>query len=425
MAGCINFCRIKCLSSDIEPLSPIFGQSFRWILASLSIIASVFIPTPTHAQIFFQDKAPFSDSTEVRAIYRAAKDIWSIQDSAGFIFHRIDILETQTDKFLLPDGKSDVYQWKNGTWTNLYKGVHHGFNYYSKKFVWRDSLYSFGGYWFWRNNGMIIKYLPDRGEWELLEFSQDFEDGTSYLHGDSLIVIEDGLRTIVNLGKRISETGTMDPVLSNVNHENIYFFECKNYIFSLYKTRILINKSTGQIYTANFLMPFPQLVKGVLSLRNFIHITEDNFTVYFKDGTTGKIESVEEEKQHFTPIKKNPSRLWIYFTGLMAIAFMAYYIQRKRSKSKSKDKMGRILNIKFDHPAILKFLTLRGNTLSMNELDEILGIDNILNPDTQKYQRMHLLNDINTEFEHKTERNLIVRVKDPEDGRRYMYRVEG
>lgn len=425
MAGNTNFCRIKCYRSDIELLPSIIGQSFSRITAFLFFIASMFLTTTTHAQIFFQDEAPFSDSIEVRTMYRAALDIWDVQDSAGFYIRRMDILETETDKFLLPDGKSDVYQWRNGNWINLYKGTHHGFNYLSKKFVWRDHIYSFGGYGFWRSNGMIIKYLPDRGEWELLEFSQDLEDGASYLHGDSLIVMENGLRTFVNLDKRNIETGTMDPVLSGVNHENSFLYECKNYIFSLGKTRILINKNTGEIYNAEFLLPFPQLLKGFLTSRNLIHITDDNLTVYFKDGTTGKIESVKEEMQHFAAVTKSSSKLWMYFPGFMAIAFVAYYFQRKKSKDKSREKIACILNIKFDHPAIQKFLTLRGNTLSMNELDEILGIDTILNPDTQKYQRMHLLNDINTEFEHKTGSTLIGRVKDPEDGRRYMYSVEG
>jgi len=293
--------------------------------------------------------------------------------------------------------------------------------------VWRDSIYSIGGYGFWRYNGILIKFFPDRGEWEMIALEPPLDDGPSYLINDSLVVMEKGMLTYLNLSTRRIDIHATDPALSSVNHDKYNFIDCKNYAFCLGDIRILVNKSTGQIFTTTVLLPFTSLCNGINNVlfRNFVHMTDDELTVYFKDGTTGRTESVEEEKQHFAPLKAAHSTIWQYILGLAGLTVISYYFIAKRKRRKSIDIDPSPLSINFEHQKILKFLDIPGSTLSMGELDEILGIDQVLNLDNQKYQRMHLLKDINAEFEHKMGHPLIVRIKDPEDGRRYMYRVEG
>jgi len=396
-------------------------------LPLILFLCFIIFPKCLSGQIIFQDNFPFSDSSEIRLLYSEALKIWNRQDTLGYVVGRLDILETSNDKFLLPDGKSDVFKWLNNKWVNQYNGVHHGFNYQSKKFVWKDNIYSIGGYGFWTTNGLIIKFLQNSGEWEMLEFTQTLSGGGPYIKGDSIIVMQNGIQTIINLASEKISTGHMIPALAKVKYEGFYFYDCKNYAFAIEDIRILINKNNDSVLTSNIVIPFQQFTKGLGIWRSFIHFHDDDIKVYFNDGSTGKNENVEEEKQHFKPVqnlKYDSGRKYIFGAGSILIAISLGVFYYKKKYYQKKDDIDSLINNNFKNEFINKFKECNGKTITMSELDNLFGIDSIANSDYQKYQRMLMLKEVNTEYEHKMGRSLIIREKDPLDGRRYLYRVE-
>jgi len=72
---------------------------------------------------------------------------------------------------------------------------------------------------------------------------------------------------------------------------------------------------------------------------------------------------------------------------------------------------------------IVRLLNYSGQKLSQEELDKILEIDNIISIDTMKSRRAALFNEINKEYSIKRGTDLITRVPDPLDKRKFLYYI--
>ncbi|MBK8448707.1 MAG: hypothetical protein IPL42_01250 [Saprospiraceae bacterium] len=132
-----------------------------------------------YSRILFKDEIPYSDSTELQNLYRQSL---LIQDSflkSGIRTQSMEILETDTGKYLVIDGRLNLYRWNDVDWVNISKSKYHGYNHLSKKFIFNNSIYSFGGYGFWREHGDLIKYDWDRNEWETVTLLTDEDIGNS------------------------------------------------------------------------------------------------------------------------------------------------------------------------------------------------------------------------------------------------------
>ncbi|WP_266363207.1 hypothetical protein [Tellurirhabdus rosea] len=72
------------------------------------------------------------------------------------------------ETLLLVDCTGQVYRfdWKTRTLTRQDHTFFRGFNCHASRFLRRDTLYSFGGYGFWRTNNLLTFYKADKGEWE-------------------------------------------------------------------------------------------------------------------------------------------------------------------------------------------------------------------------------------------------------------------
>jgi hypothetical protein len=115
-------------------------------------------------------------------MYSKALSVLDSTKKKGFQIDRMDIVEINETKYLIPNGMFDVYRWTNGQWDNMYKGPFQGFNFGAKIFVHKDEIYAFGGYGYWRNHGLIVRFLRDRGEWDVLPFTSElpFYYGSEY-----------------------------------------------------------------------------------------------------------------------------------------------------------------------------------------------------------------------------------------------------
>ena len=168
-----------------------FGVAFSTRLLSLLLFLT-FQSFSLNAQIYFRDSGSTTDSVELKKIIAKS---WDVHDSLYRSKKSIavmTIVEAKDKKYLLPDGRSDVFEWRNGNWVNLYNFFHHGYNYGSYKFVFNDEIYSFGGYGFWRPHGDLIKFLWDRNEWEIVSYGNGDPEGLGYAYyfNSNLFVID-------------------------------------------------------------------------------------------------------------------------------------------------------------------------------------------------------------------------------------------
>lgn len=101
------------------------------------------------------------------------KDIQA-QYMSGIAQH---LVKNRKGLFLLPDGTGRVYKVeREGNGLKIVRqdsALFFGYNFGFFPFSYNDTLYSFGGYGFWRFNGHLRTFVSQKGEWELEDLNRE------------------------------------------------------------------------------------------------------------------------------------------------------------------------------------------------------------------------------------------------------------
>lgn len=392
-----------------------------------------FLTPGLYSQIYFLDHGSTSDSIEmIRMINKG----WNVHDSlykSKGTIESMEIFEVRGKKYMLADGRFDVFEWRNGNWVNLYKFFHHGYNYSGYKFVFNDEIYSFGGYGFWRKHGELVKFLWDRNEWEIVTYNNDKPEGFGYTYySDGNLYVIDPIsynetkNISINKGKSFRldlKTLKKSDFDISFNYSHGAIFETKNYLLFLSKPTCLINKRK-QALSFNNLTCFEGIKNLDFRKKMFFHTRNDLVSVYDRNMRLILKFDIESELKGFEPVRSKSLNYYFLIPGIVIFLISAsglVYFKRKKTKSS----INKSKTDKFGHPLIEKFMALSGQTITVEELDVILGIENILHAETQRYKRSKIINAINQETSMKTGKELIHRIPDPEDKRRFLYEVNG
>ena len=98
------------------------------------------------------------------------------------------------DSFIIvPQGRHHVFTYtkERGTFLRIDRSIFHGHNFGRKIFVYRDEIYSIGGYGFWQTHGKLMRFSWNTREWELVMLKGEVPTGMpaiSFIKGDSLYV---------------------------------------------------------------------------------------------------------------------------------------------------------------------------------------------------------------------------------------------
>lgn len=111
----------------------------------------------SYSQIVYNDKLPYNSLESTKQIIDSAFSIQKKLNSG-----RIDIFEKGNKYYLTVDGTFLVFKWEYNRWNNLYTNQYTGYNIYSRKFIYNDKIYSFGGYGFWRFHGQLIWFVEKK-----------------------------------------------------------------------------------------------------------------------------------------------------------------------------------------------------------------------------------------------------------------------
>jgi hypothetical protein len=408
--------------------SCIFNKAF------ISFVFLTFQSLILHSQIYFRDHGSTTDSAELKEIIAKSG---KVHDSLFIIKKSIvnmTIVAVKDKKYLLPDGRFDVFEWRKGNWVNLYNFFHHGYNYGGYKFVFNDEIYSCGGYGFWRQHGELIKFLWDRNEWEIVTYGTGDPEGLGYMYyfdGNLFVIdpisINDTKKTELKTGKSFK----IDLKTLKKSEINISFktrtgdvIETENFWLRTTKPTYLIDKRNGKLYFNN-LTCFEGFKNLDFRNKMFFYIKNDQVNVYdFNQKLILKFD-IESELKGFEPMKQTINPIYYFLaTGIivifLALAGWLIYIKRKRKITTQING-----NNHSGHQYINDLMLLSGKTITVEELDSILGLDGIINAETQRYKRSSIINAINLEMQSSTGKKLIMRIQDPEDKRRFLYEVNG
>jgi len=396
----------------------------------LLFAAIVFFTTYVKGQLVYHDAPPYQDEKTLRHVSEKALEVIDSIIHYGLNTRRADIFEIKNEQYLLVDGTFDVFHWESGRWHNLYEGIFYGYNFGSKKFIIDDKIYSFGGYGYWNKHGQIIQFLKDRGSWELVDMDQIPPYGIACSKNRDLTVFSSDSIFYVNIDRK---TMVARPLIRKMVEKsdlpNRYTIELKNYTLIYGRNPFyLIEKKNDSIFESN-LSPF----KGILNaLKNgMIYVKGDSMFCYDRSFKLEGAYDAQSERDFFKPIKVvNNSILggfskWlIVLAAGLLIAFIIYFATRKKHKPFLEEGILSEAELDLEHPLIIKLQNFNGVGLSQDQLDEIFEINHILSPESKRFRRSQQIKEINQLYRISQQMDMITRVKDPTDKRKFIYQIQ-
>jgi hypothetical protein len=368
-------------------------------------------------QFFYYDQPPLTDSATLTQMFFTAVKLEDGIKAKGQKIGRLDVLEIENEVYALARGRLDVYHWSNGEWVNLYRGIFHGHNFYSKNFTRKNELYSFGGYGYWSRHGQVIRFSREKGDWELIECTKDLDHSLAYS-------VENGLRLFgyecveIDMDKEVVRPYSTGADMEQYKFlSNLMDIEFENYIyFPSSRPVIAVDKRTHQFYYSDDL-PFTYKYSRN-PIRGIFHIYGDSVRIYDGEGVLDKQISFASEMGKFykkgtddgAPLLAN-GMVGLSVVVLLTLLGMFIVVNRKNK-------------LKKDHQLyeIIRQLTEKQESgITMEELDTILQIQHLANPDTLKFRRSQMIKDINELYMLTHRKILISRVRDASDKRRYVY----
>ncbi len=391
----------------------------------------IFLQLGCIAQIVYTDLPPFSDSTETNILYKRSIKLQDSLLTLGFGSYRMEILEIDTNKYMLADGRLEVFEWKALNWVNISNSKFHGYNFRSKKFSWNGNLFCFGGYGFWREHGDLIRYEWDRNEWEIVQPISEDEIGNNvaFLRNDNLCVVNPIVRTqnmefkkqlkgLYEIDLSTKKTNRLN--LSNASEKLLFSIrlETNNYYLASFNPLQLIDKRTLLCCYSDLIF-LQELYKS--GSRSFIIIRNDSLLVKLNDSISSytpydlaKIFS--DASDHSISLLQ--TNYWSGKTISITLIFITllaglYFIRAKRKSVKEVNQ----------NPFLAKIMQSGKAIMTQEEIDLVFGIEHIIPAETKRSKRASIIQNINLEYRTKYEKDLIIRIQNPDDRRFFLYKL--
>jgi hypothetical protein len=386
------------------------------------LVLILFVSTESilKAQIVYQDAFPLSERKFLDSLSSEMRLLADSLKQARYQISRMELLEIKNRVHVIPDGYFDVFMRNNGRWKNLYGGVWGEYNFGSVKLVVDDKIYSYGGSGFWRTVHTVIGFLADKGEWELLKFSEDLPSGIAYNHKGSLRIFGLEKGVTANLANGQYEMLTLDSFPDIYSERLKYFMENENWLLTRDTSLLYV---TSKLKNTTYALMLRETPFYNLDTFDFIHITADSFLIYKKDGTANSFIPENAIKSASLLMKDDKASLIFPFLITFLLLLVSIILIYNRKTSPDKDTFSKEIERKYEGSIIAGLLPYRGNAIDIQKLDELLGVHTEANPDTRKYKRAQIIKEVNDTFAAETNQKLIIRERGSDDGRKYMYRI--
>lgn len=440
----------------------------------------------------FSQKKDFSP---VKHLYYSPKAIPSIRwdgkeaiepDSSHFSKLPQCLIKNKDGLFMVLNGSGRLYkaEAENGrvTFKRLDSTVYYGSNFGSYIFGYNDTIFSLGGYGFWKTNGLLRYYIPSRREWEIVKLNREIplltenvfdliwydepeqkiyfgftreennvtkeKQPESNLHLETIVL---DLQT-----KEWTDLGSLSPFLKTnlINIRNIISSPYGQMIDLDNKT-LFLNYRTNRVYR---LKENKQRLWDIMPTN-----TGDTHTVYFIDSTfycwltemniidsmkvtPGDLVLLNEKifvpgTQEQAVIKSQPFSFRMALYGFLSATLLfsvTYFLLRTRrahsqpvpdSDNKLVEPNGHPITVYTSLELDLIRTVLNNSTngiyTSIGETNKILGVKN-RGTDIQKKVRHDTISSINKKFAFaaKSEKELIEKKRTEFDGRAFEYFID-
>ncbi len=355
---------------------------------------------------------------QILELIKTKKSSFIVSRGSGFVFKQYDLLDS-TVRFSKID--STHYD---------------GYNFDDIKFNYNDTLFSIGGFGFWRNNGQV-RYFTENKEWELLfpELALGMSN-RNYWNFDSKKGL---LYLIVNI------KNDKQSLLTINLREKSWEFEEIPYIFlstllskNEYPIQIQLNNDNGSILCFSNEIYYLDLSKKILKkannnkLLNFFNKNKIRESSAYHDGkfiytyiTEEKLlDSIDLNLSSFTLINskdfkstfnKNIALILSSILLVFIVLLLVYKKKRKKNKLELND---------FELDFLKKLLIKEGKQIDIESLNYLLGLSK-KSLEIQKKNRSEFLNKLNQKIKEVlyTDENVIIRVKDEDDKRVFVYQL--
>ena len=351
-----------------------------------------------------------------------------------------EFVKTTNANFIVTRGTGFVYKqnqlidsiWK---FSRIDSTRFDGYNFDDIKFAYHDTLFSIGGFGFWRNNGQV-RYFTENKEWELL--IPEIPYGISKRNYWNLDAHNGFLYVIINIKELEFKLIKID--LSNKSWSieklpNVIFSE----ILSINENpmQVQLNNETGSLLCFSNKIVYLNLKEGIVKksinnkLLNFVNKNKIRDASYFEVLNTlfvyneniDILDSIKLDKNEFTIIKENnnylnsDSLIIVIITFILLIVILIYRNRQKKNSTTFEFN-------EFEKEFLNKLLNKKGKFIDIETLNYILGLSK-KSPEIQKKNRSEFLNKLNHKLKEvfSTDDTIIIRVKNEEDKRVFVYQL--
>jgi hypothetical protein len=337
--------------------------------------------------------------------------------------------------------------------------VNLNYNIGSKTFLFKGDIYNYGGYGFWKSNGLLRKYNKVDQEWDIVPlnmeiFSADInwydkKEGRVYVPYQVIINtgIIGGDKPKVDLKSyyldiaqnKWVKLGVFDPGFIELTSNDLLHgtvLENENgYLFILEDQVYFFNFRENKIYKSKNVQLNQILVRRKGNLKMFVNKEE----IFFYDIGNDKLINIHFTKNDFVEMPfpiwsaDNTTYWWVFSGVIVLIAFiLVAFIVRKKIKNKLQIAQLKMLKTKSIQQAFseteitLIHLLLEAHSkdkkVEIHEINHVLGIKD-KNVGLQKKVRSDVMNAINDKYQFivQSDTALIASVRKEDDKRFYEY----
>jgi hypothetical protein len=394
------------------------------------------------------------------------------EDDKNLQYDRQIFIKSNNKLYLLLEGTGRVYLANKLTddfinFERIDSSLYSGYNFLSINFCYRDTLFSLGGYGFWRFNGQLRYFI--NGQWSILPLTKEIQQ----INGLHYAKIADGkIFNIVNefpneaeiqaenkssftkviytdlIRKQSIVLGDINPDFKNMLVESRFLWKSDllNGIIITYRHNIyLLNFEKNKIYKAKTGKISDQLIANIQYKSGYTFQNAD--TVYFvknidKDKlfyfTVSQSDFEKEGVPIYTPLKEtsllNDRLLALFIITFIGIIIWGIY-RKNISKniqafSNQKDNGTRASGGESDpftftelEKQIIQTI-IQENLVSVDALNKILGVGK-KSLEIQKKSRNDIINRINHKFKilGSVDQDFIERIRSEEDKRYFKYHI--
>ena len=432
----------------------------KYLVLFLTITFSV----KSYSQTYWVHKTPLLDF--LYKLKRPIPDIFQINSDGyipivGFDLVNQKLIKTKNNIYIIVEGTGQVYRSTDTTkdsiaFTRIDKTKMDGYNCDAIWFAYRDTIFSYGGYGFWRYNGQL-RYFRDTSEWFLTRLNKEFEISSKlYFYSEnnqavySLVATK---ATEVVYDNHPKEPNIVKLDLANKRSEilgkiSLTMSFTKSYKVSLQSLNLLMVDLADEAYLLDFENNFvyknfrhnekyePFVFLDLPGIKTNIFFELDNKIYYLydlKDSLHSIEVSMNDFKKEPYPIYSRPIS-WETYTIiafiLVILISLLYFILKRKSKRKelnssSEQEQNNQNGFTALEKELIYSIVYKSNKnlpTSVEELNTILGISK--KPlEYQKRIRTETLSQINSKFKelYQQESDLIERTRGEEDKRFFNY----